>query len=124
LGIKCQDLTEALGAALSNCFPDLVTLCLEADISEHIDINIQSPDFKKATFINPMKYSEGCVFIVKSASQTILEEYFWRLDGIMFLENMDVLRDPCLTFTSAVDTKSVVLDNNNQAIWIKALGSN
>jgi hypothetical protein len=102
----------------------LETLHLEADMSEHVDINIQCPDFKEATFINPMKYSEGCVFTVKSASQTILEVYLWHPDGIMRLENMGILREPYLTFTSAVETKSAVIDNNSQAILIEAVGLN
>jgi hypothetical protein len=94
LHIKCEELTEALGDILTNCFPDLVTLKLKANISEYVDINIQSPGFKNATFISPMDYSEGCVFTFKSPSQTNTEEYLWHRGSIKRMENMEEPEDP------------------------------
>jgi hypothetical protein len=124
LRIYCEELTEALGDVLTNCFPNLVTLYVNADISEYVDVNIQSPDFKEAIFINPMYYSEGCVFSSTSASQTNAEEYLWHQGGIKRIENMGVQEEPYLTFTSTVETKIVVPFGSGSAIWIMKLDSN
>jgi hypothetical protein len=122
LCIECEELTEALGDVLSNCFPNLVTLGLKADMPEHVVINIQSPDFKRATFINPMEQFEGCIFTVKSASQ--IEAYLWHSDSIKRMENVQDRGEPHITFTSAIQTESTVLGHNIQAILIAAFGSN